>query len=163
MTTREVHRTDGLADVDLTDTSPAGSVGSTGVNDPTQPIDADQSLPELLGQLSSDFGELVSTQVELAKVEIKEEVAKAGRGAGMLGGGAVAGMLALTLLSFAAAWGLAEVMAEGFAFLIVGAIWAIVAAVLFITGRNRLTTVEPMPETRDSIKEDITWARQQTS
>ncbi len=136
---------------------------ATGVTDPTQPIDADQSLAELLGRLSSDFGELVSTQVELAKVEIKEEVAKAGKGAGMMGGGAIAGLLALTLLSFAAAWGLAEVMPEGFAFLIVGAVWAIAAAVLFITGRNRLTTVEPLPDTRDSIKEDIEWAKQQTN
>ncbi len=161
MSTHEVvRRADG--GVDLTGNGATPRTGS-GVTDPTRPIDADQSLGELLGRLSSDFGELVSTQVELAKVEIKEEVAKAGKGAGMMGGGAVAGLLALTLLSFAAAWGLAEVIPEGFAFLIVGAVWAIAAAVLFITGRNRLSAVEPIPETRDSIKEDIEWARQQTS
>jgi uncharacterized membrane protein YqjE len=155
MSTREVHRPDGSSYADVTDGATTG--------DPTQPMEPDQSLPDLIGRLSSDFGELVTTQVELAKVEIKEEVAKAGKGAGMLGGGAVAGLLALTLLSFAAAWGLAEVMAEGWAFLIVGAIWAVTAAALFMSGRNRLTTVEPVPETRESIKEDITWAKQQKS
>ena len=136
---------------------------ATEVGDPTKPLEADQSLGELVARLSTDFGDLVTTQVELAKVEIKEEVARAGKGAGMLGGGAVAGLLALNLLSFAAAWGLAEVIEPGVAFLIVGLVWAAVAAVLFLTGRNRLTNVEAIPETRETIKEDISWARQQRS
>ena len=72
------------------------------VEDPTRPLEPDTSLPELLSRLSSDFGELVSTQVELAKVEIKEEIARAGKGAGLLGGGAFVAYLAVILLSFAA-------------------------------------------------------------
>ena len=69
--------------------------------------------PSCVSQLTADFSALVTTHVELAKVEIKEEVAKAGKGAGMLGGGALAAVMAVLLLSFAAAWGLAEVMARG--------------------------------------------------
>jgi len=103
--------------------------------DPTKPVDPDHSLGDLLSRLTEDFGDLVSTQVELAKVEIKEEVTRAGKGAGMLTGAGVVAYLAITLLSFAAAWGLAEVMPEGVAFLIVGVIWAIVAGVLYSTGR----------------------------
>lgn len=129
--------------------------------DPTQPIDPDLSLGELIGRITTDFGNLVTTQVELAKVEIKEEVAKATKGAAMVSGGAVAGLLALLLLSMAAAWGLAEVMAPGFAFLVVGGVWLIAAAVLILTGRNRLTEVNAVPETRETIKEDVQWAQQQ--
>jgi hypothetical protein len=124
-------------------------------------MEADKSLGELVSRLTSDFGDLVSTQVELAKVEIKDEVRQAGRGAGFLTGAGVTGYLALTLLSFAAAWGLAEVMPEGFAFLIVGAVWAIVAAVLFKTGRSQLDAVRGAPETKESIKEDVEWAKHQ--
>jgi uncharacterized membrane protein YqjE len=128
---------------------------------PGEPIDADQSLSELLGRLTSDFSDLVSTQVELAKVELKEDVASAGKGATMFGGAAVTALLALLLLSIAAGWGLAEVMAPGFAFLIVGAAWGVAAAVLFLSGRSRMSDLSPMSDTHDTIKEDVRWARRQ--
>jgi uncharacterized membrane protein YqjE len=133
------------------------------VDDPTRPIEPDTSLPELLSRLSSDFGELVSTQVELAKVEIKEEIAQAGKGAGLLGGGAFVAYLAVILLSFAAAWGLAEIMPEGFAFLIVGAVYAVVAIVLLRTGREQMRSVQAVPETTETLKEDVQWAKRQMS
>jgi hypothetical protein len=47
---------------------------------------------------------LVRQEVELAKSEIKTEVAKAGKGAGMLGGAGFAGYLVLLFLSFAVWW-----------------------------------------------------------
>jgi uncharacterized membrane protein YqjE len=129
----------------------------------TEPLESDKSLGELLSQLSADFGELVSAQVELAKVELKDEARTAGRSAGMFGGAAVAGHLALLLLSMAAAWGLAEVMPEGWAFLIVGVVWAMAAGALFVVARKQMREIEPVPETRESMKEDVQWARQQMS
>jgi uncharacterized membrane protein YqjE len=130
--------------------------------DPTRPLEADKSLGELLSRLTKDFSNLVSTQVDLAKLEIKEEVARAGKGAGMLTGGAVAAYLSLLLLSFAAAWGLSEVMATGFAFLILGAVWLVVAGVLLMSGRNELKSVDPIPQqTKAELQEDVAWARQQ--
>lgn len=132
--------------------------------DPTRPVGGDASVGELLGRVSEDFSELVRSHVELAKVEIKEEVAKAGRGAGMLTGAAVAGLLTLILLSFAAAWGLAAVMPDGLAFLIVGLVWAAVTAVLALRGRQQLQEVNaPPPQTKQTIEEDVQWAKQQTS
>ena len=53
----------------------------------------------------------------------------------MLGGGAFAAVMAVLLLSFAAAWGLAEVVPRRRAFLIVGLVWAAAAAVLAVTGK----------------------------
>jgi uncharacterized membrane protein YqjE len=133
-------------------------------HDPSQPIEPDQSLGELLGRVSRDFSELVSTQVELAKVEIREEIAAAGRGAGILTGGAFCAYLAVILLSFAAAWGLSEIVPEGVAFLIVGAVYAVVAAVLLPKGKERLSQVRPVPEkTAETVKEDVQWAREQMS
>jgi uncharacterized membrane protein YqjE len=132
--------------------------------DPTQPVEADRSIGELVSRMSSDLSALVSTQIELAKVEIKEEVARAGKGAGMVGGGAVAGLMALLLLSFAAAWGLSEIVAEGVAFLIVGLVYAAVAAVLLLRGRDQIKTATPIvPTTVETLKEDVEWARQQKS
>ena len=106
---------------------------------------------------------MVTTHIELAKVEIKEEVTKAGKGAGLLGGGAFAGVMAVLLLSIAAAWGLAEVVPEGVAFLIVGVVWAAVAAALAVTGRQRLAEARMPEQTVEEVKEDAQWVRQQTS
>jgi uncharacterized membrane protein YqjE len=122
----------------------------------------DASLGDLFSSLTTDLSQLVRSEMELARVEIREEAGRAGKAAGMLGGGALAGYLALILLSFAAAWGLAEVVDAGWAFLIVGLVVAAVAAVLALTGKKRLEQVNPVPEqTVDTLKEDARWARAQ--
>ena len=124
----------------------------------------DTSLGELFGRLSSDFGELVRTHIELAKVEIKDEAAQGARAGAMLGAAAVAGLFALLLVSFAAAWGLAELMPPGLAFLIVGLIWAVAAGALGVVGRRRLQQIDPTPhETVEQLKEDRRWLSEQTS
>ena len=112
--------------------------------DPAQPLEPDQSLGELLGRLSQDFGQLVTTQIELAKVEIKEEVTGAAKGAGLLGGGAVAALFGLLLLSHGLAWGLSEITDAGFAFLIVGLLWVVVAAILALLGRRKIQQATPV-------------------
>jgi len=145
-----------MSDVDLT-----YRAGEGGSDDATKPLEAERSLGELLSRLTTDFGGLVSTQVELAKVEIKEEVAQAGRGAGLLTGGGLAGFLAVTLLSFAAAWGLDEVMPTAVAFLLVALVWLVVAGALYASGRRQLQAVRVAPQSKAAIKEDVQWAKQQ--
>ncbi len=140
----------------MTDRSSAGG-------DPSRPLEADASLSELLSRLTTDVGELVSTQVELAKVELKDEVAKAKQSAGMLGAGAFMGYLAVILLSFALAWGLTEIVPEGVAFLIVGVLYGVAAAVLLTRGKRQLAEVQAIPQTQASLKEDVQWAREQKS
>lgn len=130
----------------------------------TEPKMADASLGDLFGRMTTDLSTLVRKELELARVEIKEDVTKAGKAGGTLGAAAVAGWMALILLSFALAWGLAEIMPEGFAFLIVGVIYAIVAAVLYSAGRKKLQQVNPVPEqTVETLKEDAQWLRDQKS
>lgn len=124
----------------------------------------DRSLGELIGRLTTDLGDLVTAHIDLATTEIKAEVAIAGKGAGMLGGGAVAGVVAALLLSMAAAWGLAELMAPGLAFLIVGVLWAAAAVVLALAGRSQVQKVDPVPQqTMNELEEDQQWLKQQTN
>lgn len=134
-----------------------------GATDPTQPVDPEQSLSELVGRLTTDVGDLVSTQIELAKVEIKDEVTRAGKGVGMVGGGGLAAYFALLLLSFAIAHWLGDAFDDlGAGFLVVAVVYAAVAAVLVIKGKERITSATPIAEqTIETIKEDVEWARQQ--
>jgi len=135
-----------------------------GDTDPTRPKQPDKSLGDLFGDLSHQFTELVQTQTELAKTEIRHQTERAKVAGSAFGAAAVAGYMALLLLSFAVAWGLAEIMPEGFAFLIVGAVYAIVAFVLFQRARERMRDVQIVPQTTvESVKEDVQWARQKVT
>jgi hypothetical protein len=132
--------------------------------DPTQPKQPDKSLGDLFGDLSAEFTQLVRTQVELARTEVKHETDKLKVAGGAFGAAAVAGWMALLLLSFAAAWGLSEAMPEGVAFLVVGLVYAVVAAVLFVSARNRMKDINLVPQdTVEDVKEDVQWARQKLS
>ncbi|MDT4910923.1 MAG: hypothetical protein QOC66_51 [Pseudonocardiales bacterium] len=112
------------------------------------------SVGELIGEVSRDLSTLMRQELELAKSEIKTEVAKTGKGVGMLGGAGFAGYMLMLFLSISLWWGLANVMDEAWAALIVAAIWAVIAAVLFVTGRNTMRTVNPTPErTVETVKE----------
>lgn len=127
-----------------------------------EPLESERSLGELFSQLGEDLAGLVTSQMELARTELTAEVKDAGKAAGLLGAGSVLGYLALTLLCFAAAWGLSEVVPEGVAFLIVGAVVGIVAAVLVAVGRKQVEAAKHVaPETVKTIKEDVQWTRRQ--
>jgi hypothetical protein len=127
------------------------------------PQAADTSIGELIGNISNDLSQLFRQEVELAKAEIKQEASKAGKAAGMLGGAGFAGYLAIVLLSFAAVFGLANVMDAGWAALIIAAVWAVIGGVLFVTGRSKLKTIDPVPHrTVDTLKEDAQWLKNPT-
>lgn len=123
----------------------------------------ESSVGELIGNISNDLSTLFRQEVELAKVELKQEASKAGKAAGMLGGAGFAGYLAVVLLSFALVAALSNVMDPGWAALIVAVLWGIVGAVLYANGRKQLKTVDPTPRrTVDTLKEDAQWLKNPT-
>jgi hypothetical protein len=112
------------------------------------------SVGEMIGHVAQDLSLLMRQELELAKAEVKQEVSKAGKAAGMLGGAGFAGYMVLLFASIAAWWGLANVMNVGWAALIVTGIWAAIGAVTFALGRRQLREVHPKPEqTAETVKE----------
>ncbi|MEU7068282.1 phage holin family protein [Streptomyces sp. NPDC046161] len=131
---------------------------------PPPPAASDPSIGELIGEISQDLSQLVRDEIELAKAEIKQESAKAGKAVGMLGGAGYAGHLVLLLGSLTVVFALANVMDLAWAALIVTALWAVAGAVLYVRGRERLRAVNLKPEqTVETLKEDARWARHLTS
>ena len=104
------------------------------------------SVGELIGEVTQDLSTLMRQELALAKAEVKEEAVKAAKAGGMFGAAGFAGYMVLLFASIAAWWGLAEVMAPGWAALIVTTIWAVIGAVLFAVGRQRMREVNPKPE-----------------
>jgi Putative Actinobacterial Holin-X, holin superfamily III len=121
----------------------------------------DRPIGELLKQLSEETSALVRQEMELAKAEMSQKGKEAGAGAGLLGAGGVAGLLALGALTACMIAALDLVMATWLAALIAAVVWAAIAGVLALTGRERLThATPPVPEeTVDTVKEDVEWAK----
>lgn len=115
----------------------------------------DASLSDLIGRLGDDVTTLFRQEVELAKVEVKREVTTIGKASGMLAAGAVLALVALLLVAWAAAWGLAEIVPTGVAFLIVGLVFAAIAAAVAAAGRKKLQTVDLTPHaTLETLQQD---------
>ena len=117
-------------------------------------VDVSQaSIGDLLGEVTRDLSTLMRQEVELAKVELRQEATKAGKAAGAFAGAALAGYMVLLFLSFALWWGLSNVMDEGWAALIVAVIWAVVGVVMYAMGRSRARQVRGLPQTTQTVRE----------
>ena len=140
---------------------------STPVTDPAEAspsVDVrDRSVGELLGQISKDMSQLVRQEIDLAKAEVKQEVTKVGKGAGMLGGAGFAGYMVALFLSLTLAYGIGTFWPAWVGALIVGLLWAAVGAVLYTGGRKQLKSVNGPVQTKETLKEDAQWVRHPTS
>ena len=120
----------------------------------------DRSLSELLSDVTGEIATLFRKEVELARAETSEQVSRAAKAGAMLGAAAVVGFLTLILLAFAAAWGLSEVVPEGVAFLVVGLVFGLVAAVLASAGKKKIASIRPVPDqTVQTLKDDVQVAK----
>ncbi len=122
------------------------------------------TVGQLMSEITADVSALMRQEIELAKAEIRVEAAKAGKGAGLLGGAAYAGHLVVLFATLAVVFGIGSQIGLGWAALIVTAVWAVIAAVLALSGRAQLRRINPQPErTVQTLKEDAQWARHPTS
>jgi Flp pilus assembly protein TadB len=119
-----------------------------------------RSLGQIVSDISADMSTLIRQEMDLAKTEMKQEVSKVGKGAGMFGGAGVAGFLTLFFLSLALTYLLDNWMPVELAALIVALLWGIAAAVLAMRGRKEIQQANPqLPTTQQTLKEDAQWAK----
>jgi uncharacterized membrane protein YqjE len=121
----------------------------------------DRGTGELVKQLSNQVSTLARQEVELAKAEATEKGKKAGVGAGMFGGAGVAGLLTLGSLTAFLIVVLALAIPAWASALLITVMWAAVAGVLALQGRNKLREMgKPVPEkTVETVKEDVQWLK----
>lgn len=120
------------------------------------------STGDLVKQLSEQTTTLVRKEIELAKAELSEKGKVAGQGAGMFGGAAVVGLLALGVLTAMILALLDKAMDFWVAALIVTVLYGALAAVLAMSGRDRVKQAAPPAEqTVETVKEDVQWAKSQ--
>ena len=137
--------------------------GSTPIPAPGRPA-VERAREPSVGQLFSDvaagISSLIQAEIALAKAELKQEVSKAAAGVAGLAVAAAAGLMIVPLVSLAAVYALAQVMAGYWAALIVAGAWTLVAAVAGLFGALRLRKVNPVPtQAIEAVKEDVRWVR----
>jgi hypothetical protein len=121
----------------------------------------DRPVSELMKDLSDQTTTLVRQEIELAKAEMTAKGKQVGIGAGAFGGAALVGLYAVGALTAAVILALSTAIDAWLAALIVGVVYAAVAGVLALVGKNKAQAGSPpVPERAiESTKEDVEWAK----
>lgn len=121
----------------------------------------DRPVGELMGELAQQTSTLVRQELTLARAELTEKGRTAGAGLGMVGGGGGLALFAFGALTTALILLLDEVMAAWLGALVVAVVYAAVATVLALRGKERIEeSTPPVPEeTIETLKEDVEWAK----
>ena len=129
--------------------------------DPIQ-TDPDAGIPDLLRQLGDDSKRLVTNEVRLAKLEMRESVQRAGRGAVQLAVAFGIGIVMLVALTLFLATLIGRI-ANGHMWLgaiVTGVIELGLAVVLLRRGLGILRAPSySLEETRAALKDTAVWAR----
>jgi uncharacterized membrane protein YqjE len=120
----------------------------------------DKSVGELVALASSNVSRLIRSEIELAKLELKDDAKKAALGGTMFGVAGVIACVVLILLSISAAYGLVALgVWHWAAFLIVAVAYMILALALVSIGYMRMRTISGIERTRKTLKKDIAALR----
>lgn len=124
----------------------------------------DRGVGDLMKDLSGQVSTLARQEVELAKAELAEKGKKAGVGAGVFGGAAVAALCMLGSLTALLILAIAVAIPAWAAAFAVTALWGAIAAGLALMGRTKLREMgKPVPEkTVKTVKEDVQWLKSRT-
>ena len=128
-----------------------------------------ESLPSLFSRLGDDVMQLFNSQLALFKVEIKEEANAYARGITGIAIGAVVAVVGFALLNVAIAFAVSTLFAQAnfsqpasyaLGFVVTGAFYVLVGAVLVMLMKNRLGKQELVPKrTVAELRKDKQWLK----
>ena len=133
-----------------TEYSPSASSTAPPRRSPLETEDG-RSVGEVMGDLTRNVSTLMQQELALAKAELQQSGSRAGKGIGLFAGAGVAGLLLLVFVSVSAWWGLGQYIGNEWSALVVAAVWAVVALILFSVGKAELKRVQGLPKTTDTL------------
>jgi uncharacterized membrane protein YqjE len=120
----------------------------------------EQSVGELVSLAATDVSQLVRCEIELAKLEVKNDLRRVGIGGALLGVAAFAGCLILVLLCIALAYGLHALgIWTWAAFLIVAGLVLVLALLAVLIGYTKVRKLNGLRRTRRTVSDDLTMLR----
>lgn len=129
------------------------------------PESYDRSFGDLIKNLVADLSLLVRQEIALARVEMSEKAKLYARASAMMMVAVALALFAVGALTTCIILAIHLALAAWLAALIVGAAYLVIAGILVLAGAARLRQAgKPVPEqTIETIKEDVSWARQQAT
>lgn len=121
----------------------------------------ERSVAEILKDAASNVQDIIRSEVQLARIEVKQELRKAGSAGAMFGAAAAIGFFGFGFCCLCVVYAIALVLPAWAAALIVGVALSIVAGALLSAGRERWKKVKMPEKTMFTVKEDIEWMRSQ--
>jgi len=123
----------------------------------------ERSFSDVLQDFIGNVQNIIRSEIQLAKTEVKEETSKAAKASAVIAIGAVLGLYSIGFLLLTLVRGLENVTAPWLATLIVAVLVGVVAFIAISVGRTRMKQVHPTPDkTIQTVKENVEWAKDQT-
>ena len=126
--------------------------------------DRDASTADLIRGVLHDARQLVREEIALARAELRQEASKARNGAIAIGAAVVAASIGATLLCIALGGAVADAFGwpawAGYG--LVAVLLLVGAYVLVNFAKRRVATVRPLPQTVDSVKENMEWIQKKS-
>jgi hypothetical protein len=116
-------------------------------------------LQELIRSIGADLSLLIRQQVALAKDEMRGIAAEKATGGALLAAAAGFSLFVLGFVSLAGAAALDLVLPRWAALLIVAGIYLVLAVIAVVIGRNALAAPATPERTKQTVKEDLEWAK----
>ena len=117
---------------------------------------SEPSIGDLVAQAIRDVTQLVKFEIDLAKVELRDDARRLGLAAALLAIAAFTGCLILVLLCFAFAEGLIALgIYPWAAFLIVAGVCLLLAAIAVLIVVVKVRGMTGLRKTRQSVQEDL--------
>ena len=117
---------------------------------------SEPSIGDLVAQAIKDVTQLIKCEIDLAKLELREDARRIGLAAALLGIAGFTGCLILVLLCWAFAYGLITLgIWPWAAFLIVAGVCALLAGVAILIVVVKVRGVTRLRMTRESVQEDL--------
>lgn len=129
-----------------------------------------EGLPALFGRLSDGVTTLLDTKLSLLKVEIKEDLSGYISGAVKILIGGIIAAVGFAILNVAVAFFISTLLPESLGpfmqialgFVITGALYLVIGAILLITAKNRLAKQDMVPNrTVDELRKDKEWLKKE--
>ncbi len=120
------------------------------------PAPADATTGQLVSAASAQLGDLVRSEMALARAELRESVKHAGVGAGLFGTAGLVALYGLGALVAAAVLGLATVWDAWLAALVVALVLFVLAGLAALVGRREASrATPPLEQSVDSVRADV--------
>lgn len=140
-----------------------GNGHGDGATAPRPPVAAlpEPSLAELVGGIVDDARLLVRKEIELARAEVKQEIATLKRGAVLaVAAGALLWFATMAVLAALALGAVALGAPPWAAVLGLGILLAVVGVVVLKVGTKRLAQFHAVPQrTLENVRKDVPWTR----